>query len=54
MTENPHALAQIAAILGKRLPRARDRQEELAIMRQLARAAARYVVVVTQGISRDG
>lgn len=49
MTNNPHALAQIAAILGKRIPCARDRQEELAIMKQLARAATRYVVVVTQG-----
>lgn len=49
MTDNPHALAQIAAILGKRIPRARDRAEELDIMKQLARAATRYVVVVTQG-----
>lgn len=47
--ENPIALAQIAAILGKRIPRAKDRAEELDIMQQLARAATRYVVVVTQG-----
>ena len=49
MTENPHAIAQIAAILGKRILRARDRTEELDIMKQLARVATRYVVVVTQG-----
>ena len=49
MTDNPIALAQIAAILGKRIPRARDRAEELDIIRQLSRVATRYVVIVTQG-----
>lgn len=46
---NPTAMVQLVALLGKRLGRAKDRAEELDVMRQIARHASRYVVEVTQG-----
>ena len=48
----PHAHVQILLVLAKRLARAKDREEEAKIVRDMARHSTRYDVIVSQGEHR--
>jgi hypothetical protein len=51
---DPVALVQLVRVLASQLAFAKDREEEARLMRQIARHATRYDVIVSQGETRDG